>query len=64
MFYTTTLLSLADRQKVVLSGYFGRTSRNGGIRLFNKLRVEELKKELRSRGIEPIIGHKKDLKAC
>ena len=55
--------SLADRQKVILSGYFGRTGRNGGIRPFDKLRVEELKKELRSRKVEP-IGHKKDLEAA
>ena len=56
-----TLLSLADLQKVVLSGYFGRTGRNGDIRPFDKLRVEELKKELRSRRVEP-IGQKKILK--
>ena len=59
--FRATLLSLADRQKIVLSGYFGRTGRNGGIRPFDKLRVQELEKELRSRGVEP-IGHKKILK--
>ena len=60
--FHATFLSIADQQKVILSGYFGSTGRNGGIRPFNKLHIEELKKELRSKGVEP-IGHKKDLEA-
>ena len=58
--FRAILMNLADRQSIVLSGHCGRIGRNDSIRPFEKLRVEQLKTELRSRGIEP-VGLKKDL---
>ena len=52
---------LSQHTKHSAQCHFGRIGRNGSIRPFEKLRVEQLKTELRSRGIEP-VGLKKDLK--
>ena len=52
---------LSQQTKHSAQCHFGRIGRNGSIYPFEKLRVEQLKTELRSRGIEP-VGLKKDLK--
>lgn len=53
-------LSLPERLKKVLQGPAGRQKRNGGIKPFKDLRVEELKRECAARGL-PCDGQKKDL---
>lgn len=53
-------LSLPERLTKVLQGPAGRQKRNGGIKLFIDLRVEELKRECAARGL-PCDGQKKEL---
>ena len=53
-------LSLPERLKKVLQGPDGRQKRNGGIKPFKDLRVEELKRECAARGL-PCDGQKKGL---
>ena len=56
------LLSLADRQHIVLAGPAGRSKRNGGVRPFKDLTVAELQRECRARGLSD-EGCKKDLQS-
>ena len=56
------LLSLADRQKIVLAGPAGKSQRNGAIRPFKNLTIAELQRECRARGLCD-DGRKKDLEA-
>ena len=53
-------LSLSERLNKVLRGPAGRNKRNGGLKPFKDLRLEELKKECTARGL-PCDGQKKDL---
>lgn len=51
-------LSLSERQKKVLQGPAGRHKRNGGMKPFKDLLLEELKRECAARGL-PCDGQKK-----
>ena len=53
-------LSLTDRLKKVLQGPTGRNKRNGGLKPFKNLRLEELRVECQARGL-PAEGQKKQL---
>lgn len=53
-------LSLPECLKKVLQGHVGRQKRNGGIKPFKDLRVEELRRECAAHGL-PCDGQKKDL---
>ena len=53
-------LSLNDRLNKVHQGPAGRTNRNGGLKTFKNLRLEELRGECHARGL-PTEGNKKDL---
>ena len=53
-------LSLMDRLRKVLQGPAGRNKRNGGLKPFKNLRLEELREECQARGL-PTDGKKKDL---
>ena len=53
-------LSLSERQKKVLLGPAGRQKRNGALKPFKDLHVEELKRECAARGL-PCDGQKKEL---
>ena len=53
-------MSLTERQKKVLQGPAGQNKRNGGLRPFKDLRLEELKRECNARGL-PCDGQKKEL---
>ena len=53
-------LSLAECQKKVLQGPAGRQKRNGGIKPFKDLLLEELQRECTARGL-PSDGQKKEL---
>lgn len=60
VFLSRPHLSLPEHLKKVLQGPAGRQKRNGGIKLFKDLRVEELKRECAARGL-PCDGQKKEL---
>ena len=49
-----------DRLRKVLQGLAGRKKRNGGLKPFKNLRLEELREECQARGL-PTDGKKKDL---
>lgn len=53
-------LSLSDRLRKVLQGPAGRKKRNGGLKPFKNLRLEELREECQARGL-PTDGQKTDL---
>ena len=53
-------LSLNDRLNKVRQGPAGRSNRNGGLKPFKNLRLEELREECHARGL-PTEGNKKDL---
>ena len=53
-------LTLSERLKKVLQGPAGRNKRNGGLKPFKGLRLEELRSECRARGLET-DGQKKEL---
>lgn len=53
-------LSLSDRLRKVREGPAGRKKRNGGLKPFKNLRLEELREECQARGL-PTDGQKKDL---
>ena len=53
-------LSLNDRLNKVRQGPAGRSNRNGGLKPFKNLRLEELREECHARGL-PTEGSKKDL---
>ena len=53
-------LSLTDRLQKVRQGPAGRNRRNGGLKPFKNLRLEELRQECQARGL-PTEGNKKEL---
>lgn len=53
-------LTLSERLKKVLQGPAGKNKRNGGLKPFKDLRLEELRSECRARGLET-DGQKKEL---
>jgi len=53
-------LSLSERLRKVLQGPAGRKKRNGGLKPFKNLRLEELRDECQARGL-PADGQKKEL---
>lgn len=53
-------LSLTDRLRKVREGPAGRSKRNGGVKPFQNLRIDDLRKECEARGL-PTDGLKKDL---
>ena len=53
-------LSLTERLRKVLQGPAGRKKRNGGLKPFKNLRLEELREECQARGLST-DGQKKDL---
>ncbi|XP_022803764.1 uncharacterized protein LOC111341076 [Stylophora pistillata] len=54
------LLSLTDRLRKVIQGPAGRKKRNGGLKPFKNLHLEELREECQAMGL-PTDGKKKDL---